>query len=649
MAFLKVLFPINLGPLTYRCPEEFADIAEPGMIVGAPLKNRIAKGVIIEKSLTAPPEDMKDIQKVYGDAPVLSNSMMSLLRWMSEYYIAEQGLVLKNMLPREAFTKVKQRKTKIPPYTPLQKGGRGDYPIDIMNDETVSHITDSINKNIYKAFLLHAPSSAYEYSFLIKILADVRNTIILIPEVSIIHNLYPLFNERFGERACLFHSGMSRGKRSEAIERILSGYSDIVIGTRSAIFAPLQRVSFIAVLQEHNNSYKQVGSLCYSGRDVAVMRAYLEKATVLLSSICPSIESLYNSKKEKYTFIKPPVDTKKPKVRIIDMRYEKLLKPYLSKTVVDASLRSIKNNKKVMFVMNRRGYATLLQCSECNYIEECPHCRIPLVLHKSEMGNSQEPRILRCHYCGYTSDVPESCGRCKGYNLQMLGAGTQKVQEDIEEIIGVKTIRLDSDRAKKRTDIEKSMGTIFSDENKIIVGTKLMTRRVGGVGGFSMAVILNVDILLHLPDFRSAEKTFQEIVSIRDSIEPDGEVFIQTRMPQNYVFKSVKDNDYPLFLREEMSRRKSLLYPPYTRFLLMKCISKREIVKELAEIIERSKKDVEILGPFLSKNSQGRKVFKILLRSSIRGSLHSVARTLIDAFKGSKDVTIKVDVDPITL
>jgi primosomal protein N' (replication factor Y) len=231
----------------------------------------------------------------------------------------------------------------------------------------------------------------------------------------------------------------------------------------------------------------------------------------------------------------------------------------------------------------------------------------------------------------------------------MLGAGTQKVQEDIEEIIGVKTIRLDSDRAKKRTDIEKSMGTIFSDENKIIVGTKLMTRRVGGVGGFSMAVILNVDILLHLPDFRSAEKTFQEIVSIRDSIEPDGEVFIQTRMPQNYVFKSVKDNDYPLFLREEMSRRKSLLYPPYTRFLLMKCISKREIVKELAEIIERSKKDVEILGPFLSKNSQGRKVFKILLRSSIRGSLHSVARTLIDAFKGSKDVTIKVDVDPITL
>lgn len=649
MTFLKVLFPINLGPLTYRCPEEFADIAEPGMIVGAPLKNRIAKGVIIEKSLTVPPGDMKDIQKVYGDAPVLSNSMMSLLRWMSEYYIAEQGLVLKNMLPREAFTKVKQRKTKIPSCLPLVKGGRRDYTIDIMNDRNVSSITDSINKNIYKAFLLHAPSSAYECSFLIKILADVKNTIILIPEVSIIHNLYPLFNERFGERACLFHSGMSRGKRSEAIERILSGYSDIVIGTRSAIFAPLQRVSFIAVLQEHNNSYKQVGSLCYSGRDVAVMRAYLEKATVLLSSICPSIESLYNSRKGKYTFIKPPVDMKKPRVRIIDMRYEKLLKPYLSKTVVDASLRSIKNNKKVMFVMNRRGYATLLQCSECNYIEECPHCRIPLVLHKSEMGNSQEPRILRCHYCGYTSDVPGSCGRCKGYNLQMLGAGTQKVQEDIEEIIGVKTIRLDSDRAKKRTDIEKSMGTIFSDENKIIVGTKLMTRRVGGVGGFSMAVILNVDILLHLPDFRSAEKTFQEIVSIRDSIEPDGEVFIQTRMPQNYVFKSVKDNDYPLFLREEMSRRKSLLYPPYTRFLLMKCISKREIVKELAEIIERSKKDVEILGPSLSKNSQGQKVFKILLRSSISGSLHSVARTFIDAFKGSKDVTIKVDVDPITL
>ena len=667
MEYFDVLFPINLGPLTYKCNDELADIAKPGMIVSAPLKSRTAKGIIVGKSLTVPLVDVKDIRRINSDVPVLSSNMINLLIWMSEYYLAEQGLVLKSMLAKEAFTKVKQRKTKIPPHSPFLKGGRGDYPLNIINIDAsmVSGLIDSINKKTYRTFLLRTPSSAYEYSFLLKILAGINNAILLFPEVALVNNIYPLLSERFGERVCIFHSGLSRGKRSEAIERILSGHSDIVVGTRSAVFAPLKKVSLIAALHEHSGSYKQEGGLCYSGRDVAVKRGYFEGATVLLSSVCPSIGSLYNCSTGKYNLLDPAGYIKKPKIRVLDMRNEKLLKPYLAKKVVNASQRYIKNNNKIMFVINRRGYSTLLQCMDCNYIEECPDCRIPLVFHKQDMS-------MKCHYCGYIlSDVPDSCGRCKGYNIKFLGAGTQRIQEDIEELLGIKTLRLDSDRSQKRLEIEELIGDTLRDESRIIIGTKLMTKRLGVVGEFSMAAILNTDLFLNLPDFRSAEKTFQEISLITDKIEPCGEVFIQTRMPQHYLFKYLRNYDYSSFFKEELHRRKSLNYPPYSRLLLIKFVSKRDIFLELSEIINKTKKTVpphsplvkggrgdykikriddkvEILGP-ISKKHQGKKEFKLLLKSPVRGGLQSVARTLIEAFKDSKDVKVKIDVDPISI
>lgn len=666
MKFFDVLFPINLGPLSYRCPEELLKFIAPGMITSAPIKNKIAKGIVIGTSPEVPSGDVKDIQKIHGDSPFLSTALINLLKWMSEYYLTEKGIVLKNMIPKEAFTKVKQRKTKILPSPPSTD------TIHINNSE-LSNLMVSIKKETYRTFLLHAPSSAYERSFVIKILSDTGNAIILIPEVSQIDAFYFLLYDQFGERVCPLHSGLSRGKRSEAIEKILSGISDIVIGTRSAIFAPLKKVSLIAALDEHSSSYKQKEGFCYSGRDVAVMRGYLEKATVLLSSFCPSIESFYNCRKGKYTLIKPEEVIQKPRIRVIDMRYEKLLKPYLSKTVIDASAKYMKNNKKVMFLINRRGYSTLLQCTDCNYIEECPQCRIPLVLHKTSTGDGHSSRILKCHYCGYTSNVPERCHRCRGHRIEFLGAGTQRVQEDIENLIGIKTLRLDSDISQKRSELEELIDATYRDDVRIIIGTKLMTKRLGITKGFYMAAILNADLLMNFPDFRSTEKSYQEISSITDKIEPQGEIFIQTRMPQNYLFKCLKNYEYNSFFREELISRKSLNYPPFSRLLLMRFISKKDIFVKLSEIINKTMKiipplpplvkggrggiieikrmddKVEILGPSLSKNKSGKFEFKILLKSSVRGALHSVAKTFVESFKDSRDVKVKLDVDPISI
>jgi primosomal protein N' (replication factor Y) len=656
MDFIDVLFPVSLGPLTYRCPNELSERAEPGMIVSAPLRNKVTKGIIKGRSVKALPGETKEILAIHGDTPVLGGKMLHLLEWMSEYYVSEEGLVLKNMLPREAFTKVKQKKAKVhPPSVPTlvsppeaersdREGLKGDYLSSFKNINSGSEcrILDSVKKDRHETFLLHAPSSSYEYSFLLEILSEIRDAILLAPEVLLADNLYTLLKERLGGRVCLFHSGMSGGKRSEAIDRILSGRSDIVLGTRSAIFTPMKKVSFISVLHEHSSSYKQEEGLRYNGRDVAVMRACLERATILLSSICPSFESLFNCRKGKYRLLESEAVAKKTRIRIIDMRYEKLLKPYLSKKVIDAAAKFMKRDGKVMFVINRRGYSTLLQCAECNHVEECPVCKIPLVFHKQDLQ-------VKCHYCGYSTKVPERCSRCKGHSIELLGAGTQRVQEDIEKFLEIKTLRFDSDTSSKRSEVESLVGAAHSDDTRIVVGTKMMTRRLGADGGFSMAAILNTDLFLNLPDFRSTEKLYQEIMSVGDRIMTSGEVFIQTRMPQHYLFKCIRNSDYSAFFREELERRKSLHYPPYSRLLLLRFISDKDLFGELSDVKSRIYKEVEILGPSLSKNTKGKNEFKLLLKSSVRGDLHFVTKTFVESFKDSKNVKIKVDVDPISI
>ena len=636
MDYFDVLFPLNIGALTYRYPENLSGDVTTGMIVSAPLKNRTAKGIVIGKSLRIPTGAIKNIQQVEGDTPVLSHKMIDLLKWMADYYLAEQGLVLKNILPKEAFSPVKQRKTKV-----RQVKGQPLSLLDVESSMTAVLI-NALHSSRYKTFLLNPPSSAYEYSFLLKILPEIRNGIILVPEISMISSIYPLLHELLGERLTLLHGELSKGKRSEAIGRIISGRSDIVLGTRSAVFAPLRTVSFIAVLHEHSSSYKQEKTPCYNARDVAVMRGCLEKATVLLSSICPSIDSLFNAKTGKYTLLKPASGVKRPRIRLIDMRYEKLLRPYLSRAVVDAASRHSRNNNKVMFVLNRRGYS-ILQCIDCSRIEECQACKIPLVFHKQSMS-------LKCHYCGHTSSsLPERCVGCNGYNLKLSGAGTQKILEDIEDLTKIRTLRIDSDSVKKKADLDGLLGATFMRDQGIIIGTKLMTRRLGVTDGFSMAAVLNTDYFLNIPDFRSAEKAYQEILAVVDKIDTGGEVFIQTRMPQNYLFKYLKNYDYDSFFKEELSRRKALAYPPYARLVLIGFLSERDLSKKLSGILKKTDNDVEIIGPFILKNTQGKDEYKLLLKSSVRGKLHATAKSLIDAFKDAKDVKSRVDVDPIVI
>jgi primosomal protein N' (replication factor Y) len=233
--------------------------------------------------------------------------------------------------------------------------------------------------------------------------------------------------------------------------------------------------------------------------------------------------------------------------------------------------------------------------------------------------------------------------------VELLGAGTQRAQEDIEKFLGIKTLRFDSDTSRKKSEVESLIGAARSADTRIVVGTKMMTRRMRTDSGFSMAAILNTDLSLQIPDFRSVEKAYQEIMSVGDRIMTSGEIFIQTRMPQNYLFKCLRNYDYRTFFREELERRRSLHYPPYTRLLLMRFISKKDLSGELPDIKEKIDKGVEILGPSMPENRKGRYEVKLLLKSSVRGALHSAARTFLDTYAESRDVTIRIDVDPVLI
>jgi primosomal protein N' (replication factor Y) len=631
MKCFDVLFPINLGPLTYICPEALAEVIQPGLVIQAQLKNKLTRGIVLGKNISPPDGPLKELQIIPGQTAVLSKAMLKLIRWISDYYIAPEGLVLKQTLPAELFTKTKFRKTN--------KEIFSRDTIDFMDiaPKDLSDITAAINSNKYTGFLLHAPSLLYEYSMVSSLLKTTGNIIVLLPDIAQANLLHDAFKDLYAERLCLLHGEISKGKRSENIEGILSGRYDIVIGTRAALFAPLKKVSLIIVLNEHSHLYKIEEGSRYNIRDVAVMRGFIEKTTVLLSSISPSIDSYFNAITHKYRLLDPPSDIKRPNIRIADMRYEKKIRPDLSQTVYDAARKHIMRNNKVIFIVNRRGYSTLLLCHDCSNIEKCGACDIPMVLYKDD--NS-----MKCHYCGKIEKIPERCGRCKSHNLELLGSGTQRVQEYIEELFGMATLRFDSDNVKKRSEKEELARLISGNFSRVLIGTKMLTGHIMVTDKYSMAAVLNVDQSLNLPDFRATEKAYQELSAIIDMVGPGGEVLIQTRFSEAPVFKHLRNNNYVSFAKEELSMRKSLTYPPYAKLLKMSFNGSPEVPEKIIKIIHEADPEIEILGPTINK--KGPQEFSIILKSVDRKALNTAARRVLKTFDRSKKIQIRTDVDP---
>ena len=632
-SYFDILFPVNLGPLTYRCPERLVRNARPGMIVSAPLKSRITKGILLGESSAPPPGRIKELSEIPGDSPVLSMGMLKLLRWMADYYLAPEGVVLKYTVPAEIFSRTKPR------------GKRGESGTDVsaaiadIPHADISPIAESLAARRYHTFLLHAPSSRYEYSAVSSLLGPARNAVVLLPEVAHADFLYKALRSPLRERACLLHGEMPKGRRSENMERILSGKYDIVIGTRPALFAPLKDISLLLVLHEQSDSYKLDEGFRYHLRDVAVMRGFLERCTVVLSSSTPSFNSYFNALSKKYTLVSPASREKLPKIRTVDMRFEKKAGRNISKTVFDAARRCVREEKKIMFVVNRRGYSTLVLCNECGHTEDCPRCRIPMVMHNKE-------GVLKCHYCGRERTAPDQCSKCGSFKLELLGSGAQRLQEDIENLLGVPVYRFDSDAVRKRSQISEIRGLLAGGGAKVVVGTKMMTRHLGISETFAMAAVLGGDAAMNLPDFRADEKAFMELSSVLELVGAGGELIIQTRFPEKALFRHLKEGDYPTFVKEELALRQTLLYPPYRKLLQIRFSGKKEVADRIAKTLGAAAGPVEVLGPAVVKNKKGIDEFSFLLKAQDRNVLKNAAQAVIRNCGSGEGANIFIDVDP---
>lgn len=632
MKYFDIVFPINLPPLTYRCPKSCERTAQPGMVVSAPLKNKIMKGILLERKDSPPKGSIKYFNEIHGESAVLGKGLLKLMRWLSDYYITTEGSIVMQSFPRELFEKTRMRKTK----KDISSYGSIDF-MDISDDD-ITNITESFSIANYHTFLIHAPSLLFSYSLLPTFLKKHKTTVILLPEVSLANRIFNSLKNHCKGNICILHGEISKGRRSAYIEGMLSGKYTVVIGTRFALFAPLRDVRSIVVLNEHSSSYKLEEGVRYNLRDVAVMRGFMEKTPVYLLSANPSVDSYSNALTGKYTLLTPSFRPKRPRITIIDMRFEKMIKPMFSRSVYITSRNRLKEGKRIIFVINRRGYTTLFHCRDCDHIESCSHCNIPFVLHKNDAS-------LKCHYCGESCEVPERCSRCTGYNLELLGAGTQKIQEVLSDSFGVKAIRFDSDTAKKKAGIQDLLQIASSDSSKVIVGTKMMTRRMSISEKFSLAVVLNADSYLNIPDFRAHEKAFVEFHSLLDLVDSSGEIIIQTRVPQNPLFRYLKAGDYESFVREELVIRKELQYPPHSRLLKIILSENSTMADRIIKSIHDYEKNIEVLGPTVQKSRKGVDEIIIMLKSRDRQTLNRAMKSLLLEYAELKN-SIKVDRDP---
>jgi primosomal protein N' (replication factor Y) len=407
-----------------------------------------------------------------------------------------------------------------------------------------------------------------------------KTSIVLVPEISLTPQLIHRFRAYFGDIIGVIHSRLSEGQRLDVNQRIKAGEIKIVIGARSALFAPIENIGIIIVDEEHDHSYKQTEkNPRYNCRDSALVRAKLNNAVIVLGSATPSLESFYNAKGGKYILLELPhraMRTKQPVVEIVNMieelkktsKYHKRETPetrFLSSKLISYIDYALNNNQSIMLLQNRRGYSAYLECQSCGFVKMCRNCDITMIYHKTKDH-------LRCHYCGYTEILPMFCEKCGSEKILLKGTGTEKVEEEITRLFPhSKMKRMDSDTVKGRDAHRKILKSFHDREFEILIGTQMISKGLDFPNVYLVGVI-SADVGLLNPDFRSYEKTFQLLMQVSGRsgrISDYGKVIIQTMHPGNFIFEYVVNHDYGGFYDKELANRKRLNYPPFSRMSLV--------------------------------------------------------------------------------
>jgi len=736
--------------LDYSVPETLAERVGIGSRVRVPFRDKSALATVVAIPEESDAKGIRSIEAVIGEAPILSEPLLELARWIGTYYCCPIETVMRSMLPQvirraevgwkkqlfiqpgsrtaeieieklrkraprqaellEAILKLEKpvraadllRETSLDNQTlrALVKRGLAELREEavvrdphgdeqfiatsnlILNEEqtrALSEIMQALDApESARPLLLHGVTGSGKTEIYLQAIRAAlergRTAIVLVPEISLTPQTVERFKGRFAEAqddVAVLHSHLSEGERHDEWHKIHSGRARIVIGARSAVFAPLKNLGLIVVDEEHETTYKQEEAPRYHARDVAVVRAKTEKCVVVLGGATPSLESYHNAVTGKYqlvTLTQRVDQNQMPLMRVVDLRQERrkekksaILSEKLSQAIAD---RLEKREQTILF-LNRRGFSTSLLCSNCGEARNCPNCSVALTFHQHfPQGGSTSPKAmsgrLSCHLCGHTAAVPKKCPACGQDALIYYGFGTEKVESTVAQIFPKAVVhRMDADSMTRKDAYRETLRNFRSGKIDILVGTQMIAKGLH-FPNVTLVGIINADLALHIPDFRAGERTFQLLTQVAGRAgrgETPGEVFVQTYTPFSPSIQFARHHDFAGYFQQELEFRERCDFPPFKHAILITVRSAHEGRAKLsAETLKRrlseSLPKEFILGdatPAPLEKLQGQFRFHILIRGEAIMRLSRLVRETLDKLPFPEDVTVTVDVDPYHL
>jgi primosomal protein N' (replication factor Y) len=663
--FVEILFPQKVGKdkeiLTYKIPENLT--AEPGQICEVPLRNQKKKGVIAEIHQNEPSYKTKTIFGIMEHAPHLGTWQMDLIKWMADYYFCPLFKVLKLFFPVSLIKK----KTL--------NSWMGE---EFSNEELkIRHELNSEQQEVLRRFkesqkrvaLLHGVTASGKTEIYLHLadqeLAQGRQVLMLIPEISLTPQTLQRFQDHFNQKIAVIHSQLTAKEKEQEWMSVYKQEAKIIIGSRSALFAPFQNLGLIIIDEEHEPSYKQDQSPRYNTVDVALQMAKLLKIKVLLGSATPSLESYYQTSLGNFDLLeltkRAQEDKSLPETNIIDLREEFKKKNFsiFSELLQQKLKEKLANQEQTILFLNRRGAASAVICRSCGYVVKCQNCDLPMTYHKKitvEEGIFNAERLI-CHHCGKMEQVPHTCPNCQSPYIRYIGLGTQRVEEELQkEFSKARIIRADRDTVKKRNQFKIIYNSFKNHEADILIGTQMIALGLH-LPKVNLVGVILADLSLTIPNFRSSERTFQLITQVAGRAgrgENLGEVIIQTYLPNHYAILKAAAHDYKGFYEAELELRKGLNYPPFSKLIKLTICDKnpqkahdlsKKLFTNLQELDSTKENQITHYPSFIPKLKNIYR-WHILMNGQDPSKLLKKAIGFIKA--NNENESIKIDVDPIS-
>ena len=544
---------------------------------------------------------------------------------------------------------------------PSAPSGRPALVLTGEQEAALARLRGLVERGDFQAALLHGVTGSGKTELYLRLAAEVRRrgrgVLLLVPEIALTPAVALIFRQTFGERVAIQHSGLSDGERHDQWHRIRRGDVDMVVGTRSAVFAPLGAIGLVIVDEEHDGSYKQEETPRYNGRDVAVMRARQAGALVVLGSATPSMESYQNAQKGRYTLVtlsRRVLDRPLADVRIVDMREEYAAAGpdvVLSGTLCDALGETLGRSEQAIVLLNRRGFASSVFCRQCGATLECPNCSLSLTVHRAA-------HRARCHYCNYSIGLPKVCTSCAGKFIELVGFGTERVESEVRERFpGARVARVDRDTIRRRGAIAALLSKFAARELDVLVGTQMIAKghdfpRVTLVG------VISADVGLGLADFRAGERTFQLLTQVAGRAgrgEIRGQAIVQTLFPTHYSIQHACRQDYAGFFQQELNFRQTMQYPPAVALVnaVVKGRTAHGAQHDAGEIVQALRSHgapYRVLGPAPAPLSRlkGEYRAQFFMKGTNRAAMRQAVLAALASRPEIKRRTI-VDVDPMSV